>query len=118
MAERRGRLRLEHSRGITIVHFVDRTFIYDPECLELSDQLESLAADPGNQQFLLNLENVQYLGSDALTILCEFRTRVKSAQGTVKVCCASPDIIDLLRLTGVDKLFEFYPGQQSALNSF
>jgi hypothetical protein len=37
MAERRGRLRSEHSRGVTVVHFVDRTIIYDQECLELSD---------------------------------------------------------------------------------
>jgi anti-sigma B factor antagonist len=118
MAERRGRLRFEHSRGITIVQFVDRTFIHDPECLELSDQLERLAADAGNKRFLLNLENVQYLGSDALTILCEFRTRIVSAQGAIKVCCASPDIDMTLRLTGVDQLFEIYPDQPRALSSF
>jgi anti-sigma B factor antagonist len=118
MAERRGRLHLEHSRGVTIVHFVDRTFIYDQECLELSDQLDGLAADAGQKQFLLNLENVQYLGAPALEMLCDFRTRVNSAQGTIKVCCASPDINDLLRLTGVDRLFETYPDQQSALRSF
>jgi anti-anti-sigma regulatory factor len=54
-----------------------------------------LAADAGKKQFLLNLENVQYLGAPALEMLCDFRTRVKSAQGTIKVCCASPDINDL-----------------------
>ena len=117
-AERRGRLRLEPSRGVTVVHFVDPRFIHDQECLELSDQLEGLAADAGKWLFLLNLENVQYLGSVALTLLCEFRTRVKSAQGTIKVCCASPDTNTLLRLTGVDKLFEIYPDEHSALRSF
>ena len=118
MSETRGRLRLEHSRGVTVVHFVDRTFIHDQECQELSDQLESLVAVAGEKQLLLNLKNVQYLGSDALTILCEFRTRVKSAHGTVKVCCLSPDLNKLLRLTGVDQLFEIYPDQNRALNSF
>ena len=42
MAERRGRLRLEPRRGVTVVHFVDPRFIHDQECLELSDQLEAL----------------------------------------------------------------------------
>jgi hypothetical protein len=56
--------------------------------------------------------------SDSDTILCEFRTRVQSAKGTINVCCASPDVNQLLRLTGVDQLLKIYPDQHSALNSF
>jgi anti-anti-sigma factor len=118
MAEARGRLRLEHSRGVTVVHFVDHKFIDDQACEELNDQLESLEADPGKKQFLLNFENVQYLGAVALTMLCDFTMSVQSAQGTIKVCCVPPDIDTLFRLTGVDRLFKIYPDQQSALSSF
>jgi anti-sigma B factor antagonist len=100
------------------VHFVDRKFMQDEACEELNDQLERLESDAGKKQFLLNFENVEYLDSVALGMLCDFTMRVKLAQGTIKVCCLSPDLDMLLQLTRADRLFEIYADQDSALSSF
>ncbi len=51
------------------------------------------------------LDSVQYLGSVALTLLCDLAARVKSGKGTIKICCASSDTDTFLQMTGADKLF-------------
>jgi anti-sigma B factor antagonist len=117
-AEPRERLRVEVRHGVTLVHFVDRSFIHDQECDELSEQLETLLADGGQKQFLLNLDSVQYLTSFALETLCDFVTRVEAARGTTKLCCVSPDLKELFRLTRVDQLFDIYDDEHDALATY
>jgi anti-sigma B factor antagonist len=116
-AEPRERLRVEVRHGVTLVHFLDPKFHHRQECDELKEQLEALLADGGQKQFLLNLDNVQYLGSFALETLCDFVTRVEAAQGTTKFCCVSPDLKELFRLTGVDQLFDIYDDEHDALGT-
>ena len=63
-------------------------------------------------------DRMQYLGSVALTLLCDLAARVKSGKGTIKICCASPDTDTFLQMTGAAKLFEIYPDQRTALSLF
>jgi anti-sigma B factor antagonist len=116
--EPRRRLRLESINGVTVVHFVDPSIITEEDSQELGDQLDSLVENEGQKQLLLDLGNVGYLSSPALTKLVYLKKKVAAAKGKIKLCCLQPDLREVFRLTRVDTLFEIYSDQQAALDTF
>jgi anti-sigma B factor antagonist len=117
-AEPRRHLRLEQKSSVTVVHFVDTKYIGDRDCREMGDQLDKLVDEAGHKRLLLDLDNVQYLSSPALTKLVLFRKKVEAAKGTIKLCGLSSDMQELFRLTRVDQIFKIYPDEKSALDAF
>ena len=118
MSASRSHLRTETIDGVTVVSFVDST-IRDEEVIQaVGDELFSLVEDDGHTQLLLNFGNVQYLSSAALGKLINLRNKIKKAGGTLKLCSIADELMEVFRLTRLDKVLQIYDGEQDALSSF
>jgi anti-sigma B factor antagonist len=102
--------RLEIIDGVTVATWADPKVVS-----ESKDPLYDLA---GNERLLLDLGNVRFLSSNALAILVGFQKKVDAAGGRLRLCRLDPDLLDLLRITKVDHLFEFFDSRQEALREF
>ena len=114
----RPHLQLENHGGITIVSFVDTKIVSEENITEVGDQLYSLVEEQGHKRLLLNFGKVQYLSSAALGKLINLKKKVGAVSGTLKLCCIHAELMEVFRITRLDKVFDIYLEEQAALDAF
>ena len=115
------RLDLASVGRVTVVSFRDERIVDDLVIQEVGDQLIGLVEDRGHRNLLLNFGGVQALSSAALAKLFSLRMKVASIRGKLKFCCVHPELMEVFKLhqaKGSDALFEIYPEEKKALDSF
>lgn len=107
---------LESEReGVTILALKGRlTTAEAPSLREKVTQL--LAAD--HKQFVVDLGKVEYVDSTGLGSMVICYTTVKKADGALKLSSLNKRNLELLLLTKLHTIFEVFPDEESAVNSF
>ena len=114
---RRRRLVVEEDiNGVTIVNFVDKKILDEANIQQLGEELFSLVDGP--RKILLNFSNVEYLSSAALGKLITTNKSVQAAGGKLRLCCIHPQIYEVFKITKLNKLFEIFKDEQTALDGF
>jgi anti-sigma B factor antagonist len=72
----------------------------------------------GRKKFLLNLAKVPYIDSAGLGQIIRGFTAVRKAGGVLKLLSPNPRVVDLLTVTKLVNLFDWYSEESSALSSF
>ena len=72
----------------------------------------------GTRKFLINLEHVQHIDTTGLADLVESMTTVKRQGGQLKLSLVTRHVHEVLRITGLVKVFEIYDVESEAVKSF
>jgi len=72
----------------------------------------------GQRRFLLNLEHVQHIDTTGLADLVESLTTVRRQEGQLKLSLVTRHVHELLRITGLVKVFEIFEVESEGLASF
>lgn len=72
----------------------------------------------GQRKVLLNLAAVPYVDSAGLGEMIRCFTAMRRSQGTLKLLAPNQRLIDLLSMTKLDKVFDWYNDEASALAGF
>jgi len=72
----------------------------------------------GERKILLNLKGVTYIDSSGIGELTGALTAVHRQGGELKLVNPNPTVIDLLRITRLDTLFDIRDDENSAIQSF
>jgi len=72
----------------------------------------------GRRKFLLNLEQVQHIDTTGLADLVESLTAAKRQEGVLKLTLVTRHVHELLRITGLVKVFEIFDVESEAIASF
>ncbi len=103
---------LRSTDGVTIVTFVNPKVV-----LDVREPLYDLVEKEGHRRLILNFENVRFLSSAPIGVLFQLKKKVEAVGGTVRFCCVDPDILDVFRITSVDRLFSIYASEADAIAS-
>ncbi len=57
-------------------------------------------------RWVIDLSNVNYLGSSMLGMLVNVRQRVKQSQGALVLCCMSDRLLNLIEACSLERLFK------------
>jgi len=106
---------VRYSRGVTIIDLIGRITIGDPAAL-LRDTVRREAEK--NPRLLLNFAGVDFIDSAGLGELVGCYTTVLNRRGALRLMNLQPRLKELLKMTRLDKLFEVYDDEQTALDSF
>ena len=67
---------------------------------------------------VVNLANVQFIDSTALSVLVQGLKRSRLLQGDLRLCNVPAPIRMILELTRLDNVFEIFPGEEQAVQAF
>jgi anti-sigma B factor antagonist len=67
---------------------------------------------------VVNLENVQFMDSTALSVLVQGMKRSRQLDGDLRLCNVPASIRMILELTRLDKVFEIFPEENQAVQAF
>ncbi len=72
----------------------------------------------GRRQLLLNLSKVPYIDSAGLGQIIRCFTAIRKAGGSLKLLSPNPRVVDLLTVTKLVNVFDWYNDESAALASF
>jgi len=72
----------------------------------------------GERKILLNLKGVTYVDSSGIGELTGALTAVQRQGGELKLVNPSPKVVDLLRITRLDTMFDIRDDENSAIQAF
>ncbi len=107
---------LEREReGITILELKGRITV-GPEAAALREKVTELSHGPHN--VVLDLGEVDYIDSTGLGVLVICATALRKTGGNMKLVRLNRRNVELLVMTKLATVFEIYPEEQDAVNSY
>jgi anti-sigma B factor antagonist len=111
-------LEREDQGPITVVR-LKTSQVQDEEILRtVFDMISKLITDMGRTQIVLNLSAADFLPSMGLGKLVMLNRKIQAVQGRLALCHLAPVVEESLEHTRLTPLFNIYPGEQEAVQSF
>jgi anti-sigma B factor antagonist len=108
-------VRIRHLDQVALVHVSGHLTNFEVGALRESIQSLTRA---GRKNIVLNLNGLQYLDSSGIGELARIQASVLQQQGSLKVVGLTAQVNEILRITHLSKLFQEFPDEQSAMQSF
>jgi anti-sigma B factor antagonist len=100
---------------VTIVRCSGR-IVAGGEAEELRKHVSGLLRD--RRDIVLQLADVVFIDSSGLGTLVRLLTSTRSARGDMKLCNLPPAVVHVLKLTGLDRLFDIHASEEEAVLAF
>jgi anti-sigma B factor antagonist len=82
-----------------------------------SEKVTRFIAENCPQKMVVDFQQVKFFTSQTLGLLMDIWRRLKDYDGRVVISGINPQLHRVFKITNLDKIFEFYPDRQSALES-
>ncbi|MDA7979158.1 MAG: STAS domain-containing protein [Pirellulales bacterium] len=102
---------------VTVVRFVDRKILDEANIQQIGGELYALAEDDSISKLLLNFSNVEFLSSAALGKLITLDKKSKTKGSVLKLSNIKDEIMEVFRITRLDRVFDIYDDETDALNA-
>jgi anti-sigma B factor antagonist len=112
------RIEVSKTGDVTVVRFIDKKVLDDDGIQELGKELFELVEVQNRRQVLLNFSNVEFISSATLGKLIVLDRKVKTAKGRLRMCHIRPEILEVFRITKLDKVFDIRDEESEALAAF
>lgn len=111
-------LLIQHLKNVTVVDFGDSTILDTMQIEGIAQQLYDLVDKLDRKQLVLDFSNVRFLSSQTLGVLLTLRKKLQIIKGRMVICGLRKQLYEVFRISKLDKLFEFQPDEEKALNVF
>ena len=110
-------LSVEHRRAghIAVVACTGR-LVEGVEMIALQRTLDELLVF--GPYLVLHLGGVEFVDSAGLGLLVRYSARTRNAQGSMKLCAASPKLTAVLKATRLEQIFNVYKSESEAIAAF
>jgi anti-sigma B factor antagonist len=118
MPETKPRLSITDQGGVKMVEFADRKILDELTITQIGEQIAELVKAAPGVKLLLNFKNVEHLSSAALGMLIEKDKEIRQGQGRLKLSNIRPQILEVFKITKLNKLFDIHETAEAAIQSF
>ena len=115
MAER---LELSTQGDVTVVRFKDQKILDEADIQQLGEELSQVVTSGEHKKLLLNFEDVGFLSSAALGKLISVKKKAGAADTDLKLCSIKHELMEVFKLTNLDRVFDIHDSQDEAISSF
>lgn len=105
-------------RDVTIVNFNETMILDTLQIDKIGQELYALVDERACRKIILDFEKVKMLSSSTLGVLITLRKKSEAIKGTVVMCSMKKELLQIFKITKLEKLFKHYPNEAKALESF
>ena len=107
------------TNGEVMVVYLGHHRIVDQAIIEeIARTLDKLLNKCEQGKMLLNFEGVKFMGSAMLGKLISLNKKCKDAGVHLKLCSIDPQIMQVFKMTKLDKVFEIFDDEGRAISAF
>ncbi len=103
---------------VLVVYFNDAQILDESKIQQISEELMSVVAKVPSGKLLLNFNEVKFMSSSVLGRLVHLNKRCKQEQIDLKLCNISPDIMEVFKITRLNRVFDIYDDENAAITAF
>ena len=118
MSEQAPAVAVVQQKDVRVVEFTNNKILDEGNIKEIGDTLNALIDEMEIPKLLLDFATVDHLSSAALGMLINANNRIKSKDGMFRLANIKPQILEVFRITKLDKLFKIQTTRDEALRSF
>ncbi len=111
-------LKSEVEGSVRTVYFTAARILDELSIRGIGEELIGMVEKCEEEKILLDFSTVQFLSSAALGMLIRFYKRCKEFKVRLKLCSIAPDILDVFKITGLNKVFDIHKDRAQALTAF
>lgn len=108
-------LRVEFHGSIVVATLTDEKILEESQLKGLEGSFMPLIAQTPSIQLIVDFSNVQFLTSSVLGLLIRISKKIYETQGKLRLCSINPKILEIFRITRLDKIFEIFPNVDEAM---
>ena len=116
--QKKSRLLTRAQGDVMVVHFLDTRILDVVNINQIAEELSDIVEKKNYTRLLLNLTNVEYLSSAVLAKLIALHKRLKELRGELRVCSVRDSIMEVFRITKLDKVFDIQSTEEEGLARF
>lgn len=83
---------------------------------ELRRQTESAMSEMGGRNLIFDFTNVTFMDSSGIGMLIGRYKQLQSMQGRIAIICKEEKVIEIIRLSGLTKLFPIFDSLEEAVS--
>lgn len=104
---------------VILAWFNDTKILDEPVIQRIGDELEELVKQASvSKKLVLDFRNVSFMSSAMIGKLVKFRGSCKDSNVELRLCAISDNLMDIFKITGLNKAFKFFETEEEALQSF
>ena len=108
-------MEVSEKKNVPVIRIKGEIDVYT--CPKLNKTLTGII-EKGNHNFILNLEDIQYIDSTGLGTIAHSARSISEKNGTIFVVCAKPQIKKVFEIAGLNKKnIKLFDEEESALNA-
>jgi anti-sigma B factor antagonist len=111
-------LLVQQIKSVTIVNFGDAAMLDSAHIDRIGQELYDLVERYNRTRLVLDFSGVRFMSSQALAVMINLRKKMDAAKGHLVICALKPELRKIFHITKLEKLFEFQPNEEKALNVF
>ena len=112
-------LKSREEEGILIVNFTDAKILDEARIQQIGAELMEMAtAASQGKKMLLNFSGVQFMSSAMIGKLVLLNKKAKADTIVLKFCTISPNVLEVFKITRLNKVFDIQPDEEKAIKSF
>lgn len=102
----------------TVVEFTSPSLMDPIELEQVAQQLYQLVDEQDRRKIILDFEKVQYLSSQAIGILLAMQKKLAALKKSNLILCGvGARLMELLRITRLDRVLTIKPSQKEAIRT-
>ncbi len=103
---------------VVVIYFKDAKILDEVQILKISEELMNIATKACGGKLLLAFNEVEYLSSAVLGKLMALHKKCKADKTNLKMCELSPTILEVFKITKLNKIFSIYPTEDKAIAAY
>jgi anti-sigma B factor antagonist len=118
MAKNRPQICSHNTQDCVIISLLSQQYLEEGEIAELERSLLELISKTDILNIVLDFETVKFLSSAVLRVLIKVHTVIGQRHGQLRLCFIDPKILEVFKITKLDKVFDIRANIDAALESF
>ncbi|MBC8394314.1 MAG: STAS domain-containing protein [Deltaproteobacteria bacterium] len=106
---------IEFKGPVVIATLTDEKILDETQLQGLEGSFMPLIEQNENIQLIIEFSNVKFLTSSVLGLLIRVSKKVYESNGKLRLCSIAPKILEIFKITRLDKIFEIYPDVDEAM---
>ena len=108
-------LQVEYRGAVIVATLTDDKILDDIQLQKLEGSFMPLIEQTDSIQLIVDFSNVKFLTSSVLGLLIRISKKIYEKGGKLRLCAIDPKIMEIFRITRLDKIFEIFADADDAL---
>ena len=103
---------------ILVVGFLDSKILDSQRIEQVGRELQEVVPQAIHKKLLLNFHGVSFMSSAMITKLVMLNKTCKAQSVNLKFCEVSPNVMEVFKITKLNKLFDIQTDEEKAVSSY